>query len=632
MSPLSSIQQNSLSFHENLYAKTTLDGIAKRVKEAFAERTYIGPSLRFEGQSYGLWKVSMMLTLQPKDDNPPLVLIKKAGAYVEVKPTLIDSWGQYRFYRYNFWTIQGALGERVKYKIGNHRYVFNVPSISKTANMLVSSCNGVQTIKDEEKFSQRGGLLRMWNAAMELHKEEPFNINAMNGDQIYMDGLEEILDENTNEEVVLPTGVFGIPSVKSWLALERGERNRASFTEEMHHELTQFYFYKYLLHFFDNGAFSKALSSIPAMMLSGDHDFYDGIGSYPDDWSQSPVLQGIYEVGLRTYMLFQHHTSNSDDLLERGFLSEQDFSFLRIIDNGELALLGIDTRSQRTRNQIVRPDTYHRIFQSLENLPKNCKFLVVMLEIPIIYPSLKVMGKVLESVEGEGVIQKLERILLKQIPGFMSEFGDTCELTDDIDDQWSAERHQEERRLLITKLKTLSDRSNLEIIFVGGDAHLATTGIVGKKNTSPSMYQCVTSAIVNTPPSELADLLSLYMKVMNEEIAPKMNASMIHIQKEGSEKQKILFSKRNFAVLKNEGNHLFWRLHVEPKNGERITNLSVYSLVIPYMNKKKNTSEISDSSEASHVNIAPLCHSVPWESETGREAQSLSKKRCCVLL
>jgi hypothetical protein len=52
-----------------------------------------------------------------------------------------------------------------------------------------------------------------------------------------------------------------------------------------------------------------AMARIPHVFVPDDHDFFDGIGSYPDHLNNCPVFQGIAKVATRQFLLFQHHAT-----------------------------------------------------------------------------------------------------------------------------------------------------------------------------------------------------------------------------------------------------------------------------------------------------------------------------------
>lgn len=569
------------------------------VERIFKERV-IGPVLNFEGQDIKerRWGISMLFGIPPWQKKLPNVSINRGGKNEQVIAKEILRWENFRFYRCDLTTQQQtSTCQRVAYKIGRVQHHFHVPAIAENAKLFFTSCNGVQSVKTIEKYRACGGLQHLWDAIKSSHNQEPAHINIMAGDQVYMDGMEELIDPLTNQPTILTTGVLTLPSILKWLSLPEARRDAHPFTEEMRQELEAFYMCKYMLHFFHNGSFSNILARVPSLMLAGDHDFYDGVGSYPKSLQNSPVLKGIFSVGQAAYMLFQQQRALSDPTIQRSFFGKAGFSSLKLIDNGTMALLLLDTRTERTRQQIIAPETWKMVFEKLKSLPSHCKHLLVLLETPIIFPSLKYLGEALKGVEGPGLLRRAARGMLSQISDVMNSF-DLVEIADDLDDGWGAKRHEEETKRTLTDFKDFAKKHDIKVTFLGGDDHFGTTGISVPDAEDVSyddprvMYQCVSSAVVNTPPPGIAiEAAKLYMEQKTARIAQDINTSMIPIKKEygdGEPKEQLVLAKRNFAVIQQKGEVLSWRLYVEPKDG-RVKNLSSYCLNIPECTKKRIT-------------------------------------------
>ncbi|CAF1686950.1 unnamed protein product [Adineta ricciae] len=86
------------------------------------------------------------------------------------------------------------------------------------------------------------------------------------------------------------------------------------------------------------------------------------------------------------------------------------------------------------------------------------------------------------------------------------------ELYDDLLDEWTHENHIEERNRALVRFQQISREKNVRITFFSGDVHCC--GIsrfqTDESEHSPSiydhrlMYQIISSAIVNMPPSKMA--------------------------------------------------------------------------------------------------------------------------------
>ena len=89
---------------------------------------------------------------------------------------------------------------------------------------------------------------------------------------------------------------------------------------------------------------------------------FDGWGSYPDALQSCPVFQGIYRVARRFYLLFQQHASLESAQEDNGlFGPNQSFSYLRLF-GATVAVLGPDSRAERTKQRIISPEALDLIF------------------------------------------------------------------------------------------------------------------------------------------------------------------------------------------------------------------------------------------------------------------------------
>lgn len=76
----------------------------------------------------------------------------------------------------------------------------------------------------------------------------------------------------------------------------------------MESEARDFYFHLYTQHF-GKAVLRDVLASIPSLNCADDHDFFDGIGSYPEYLAQSNVMMNLKRVGFVYYHLFQLQTN-----------------------------------------------------------------------------------------------------------------------------------------------------------------------------------------------------------------------------------------------------------------------------------------------------------------------------------
>ena len=189
-----------------------------------------------------------------------------------------------------------------------------------------------------------------------------------------------------------------------------------------------------------------------------------------------------------------------------------------------IAFLGIDARTERTRHQVNYPETYDLIFERLKRelsaAEGKIKHLILLLGVPIAYPRLAW----LENLFSSPLIAPI-RLLNKRFGiagGLFNKFDGQVDLLDDLDDHYTARNHKKERKMLIHQLQHLSQRHNVRITILGGDVHLAAMGRFysnPKLNIAPEkdhryMANIVSSAITNKPPPKaVANLLAKRNKI-----------------------------------------------------------------------------------------------------------------------
>ena len=274
------------------------------------------------------------------------------------------------------------------------------------------------------------------------------------GDQIY------------NDAVMRQTRLF-----QEWLEITNPhEKHKAEFTMEMQVELETFYLERYAM-WFSQGLFGMANSQIPMINIWDDHDIIDGYGSYPDSMMSTPVFCGLGNVAFKYYMLFQHQ-SVADELeadepswilgsAPGPYISSLSRSVFMSLGS-RVAFLGIDARTERTRDEIVSEQTYDLILDRCDReiIRGKTQHLLVLLGVPIAYPRLVWLENVLTS-RALDPLKALGRMGV--LGNFMNKFDGGVEILDDLDDHWTARNHKEERNWFIEELQHLAAEKSVRI-------------------------------------------------------------------------------------------------------------------------------------------------------------------------
>ncbi|KAF2876252.1 hypothetical protein BDV95DRAFT_602257 [Massariosphaeria phaeospora] len=178
--------------------------------------------------------------------------------------------------------------------------------------------------------------------------------------------------------------------------------------------------------------------------------------------------------------------------------------------------------------------TYQGLFPKVATLPSSVQHCIWMIPVPVVYPRLESMehfasgmatgkkavtgtfnmlGKVTSSVAGvvgaKSVVgdgfSSVKRAIGKSglMSSVLSPFGD-IDILDELRDQWTHESKDLERTYLIRTLQGISHNKSLRMTFFSGGVDCCGAGLVhdpSKPQDHKTMYQIISSAVVNAPPS-----------------------------------------------------------------------------------------------------------------------------------
>lgn len=305
---------------------------------------------------------------------------EKVGKYKDVRGFRLHAERGYTFWRFNIEVELREKQQRIAYRINRGPATgFWVPAKGQAMNIMFHSCNGFSLSVDPNQFS---GPDPMWRDVLNTHQSQPFHVMIGGGDQIY------------NDKCMQETQLF-----KEWLLIKNPVHKKdIPFSAEMQDELERFYLDRYAM-WFSQGLFSMAASQIPMVNMYDDHDIIDGFGSYPHSFMNSPVFSGLGNVAFKYYMLFQHQsvvdeTEKSEPSWILGdkpgpYIHEVSRSMFMFL-GAKVALLAVDARTERTREEVIREDTWKRIMDRCYGEIENGKVehLLVLLGVPVAYPRL----------------------------------------------------------------------------------------------------------------------------------------------------------------------------------------------------------------------------------------------------
>jgi hypothetical protein len=305
---------------------------------------------------------------------------EKVGKYKDVRGYRLHAERGYTFWRFSVEVELRDKEQRIAYRINRGPATgFWVPAKNQSMNIMFHSCNGFSVSVTPDDLS---GPDPLWRDVLNNHQSRPFHVMLGGGDQLYCDA------------VMRKTELF-----QEWLMIRNPlHKHNAPFTTDMQDELEEFYLERYCT-WFSQGLFGLANSQIPMVNMYDDHDIIDGFGSYPHHFMSSPVFSGLGNVAFKYYMLFQHQsivdeTEETEPSWALGvrpgpYIQQQSRSlFLRL--GAKIALLAVDCRTERMRDQVVREDTWDKLMDRCYNeiVKDKTEHLLVLLGVPIAYPRL----------------------------------------------------------------------------------------------------------------------------------------------------------------------------------------------------------------------------------------------------
>ena len=271
-------------------------------------------------------------------------------------------------------------------------------------------------------------------------------------------------------------------------------------------------------------------------------------------------------------MLFQHQSvPDEDERTEPSWLlGEHPGPYINQLSRSlfmslgdHTTFLGLDCRTERTRDEILSQETYDLAFDRCRRdiIEGHTRHLIVLLGVPIAYPRLVWLENILTS-KAMDPVKALGKFGL--LGNFLNKFDGGVELLDDLDDHWTAKHHKRERNWFIQELQELAREKSVRITMLSGDVHLAAAAQfysnpklgLPKDRDHRYMPNVISSAIVNAPPADaMADVLNKRNKVhhLDEETDEDMIPLFLTDVDGKSRNNKHMFPRRNWCSI-NEYN------------------------------------------------------------------------------
>lgn len=539
-----------------------------------------GPMLRYWGMDaeQGRWRGSVAyVTRDARSRYDPLPPLLVDGARVPQTPARYASVRGLSFWRFPLEREMDAEhSTEVTYCWGDEHppFSFWIPGRGESMRTMFYSCNGFSLTVDPSTFA--GSL---WMDVARQHADRPFHAMLGGGDQLYCDSI----------RCALPEGVVD----------HAGQLPEQDAVADL---IDQFYLKQYTLWYgrgfwrgpegeTDQHKWIDALARIPSVNVFDDHDIIDGYGTYQDSTMARPVFKLIGEYAYRYYMLFQQNSHwESDPQLEDAcwittgrpgpYIQHPARSIYAQLGAG-IGFLGLDCRTERTRERICMQETYARVFERLSHevrVNSSVRHIYVMLGVPIAYPRMVWAERLMESK----AIAPVKWLSKKRIAfkGLVNPFDGQVELLDDLNDHWTAKPHKLERNQFLKKLLDFQLVNSVRITILSGDVHLCAVGIFQSLVPTPPdkdsnfMVCPVSSAIVNTPPPPaLADFMNRRNKqhLLNGHVMERL-IPIFDKDVDGTVlNNKTAMARRNYLVLDPvpQGREDLGRVYAGPAFGDR---------------------------------------------------------------
>ena len=349
------------------------------------------------------------------------------------------------------------------------------------------SCNGFGVVVSKH-IPATMTYSNVWDHLLSVHEQTPLHLLLWGGDQNYIDFI-----------------FHDIPYLQEWVSMEWNDKWTCDFRDDLKEQVEQYYFNAYAENWDNRPEMKKALSSIPSLMMWDDHDIFDGAGTYPPLLHDSPMMMGIFSVAQKMRLLFQHHTT-LDKARKHRMFGYQGYNFFARCGRN-LAIMGVDGRTERDIETIQHEKTWDIIFDKLESDLEDIEHLIVLFPVPFSFIRVRLAESIFEHLKN--LPNKLRNLpLVKQTN---SVFG-LPDMYDDLLDEWTHAAHIDERNRALLRFQEISAKKKVRITYFSGDVHCCGISRFQSRgshrplpiNDAKLMYQIISSAIVNLPPSEMA--------------------------------------------------------------------------------------------------------------------------------
>jgi len=477
---------------------------------------HLGPILAFRGATNSTWKTSALVVTDRADR--PTVSFSTPTAVLSQATQMLESPGGLVAWRIDWEVPRTTTESSVEYEISDSgKHVYSVPAAGGPLRFAFGSCNGFSDPKLMKSIEVKN---ERWNHLHDQHSKQAYHLLLLGGDQVYGDEIWQQKHSN----------VFS-----KWLSKGRRLRRKSDFGVTMRTFADRFYFELYVSRW-RQAEVARVLASIPTLMSWDDHDTFDGWGSYPEEDQSCPVYRELGKIARRHYRVFQLQERDPGEVGPGRLSAGNSLSWGYRID--DIAILGLDLRSERTRESVIMSDAaWSATVDWLASVAKGAKHLLVVSSIPVVYPSLRMLEGVLGFIPGQQ------------------------ELEDDMRDHWTSPPHEPERVRLVHNLLDFSHAESCRVTLLSGDVHVGALGeIVSMRRPERPrgarvISQLISSAIVHPPPPKVARLYLELTGGKEDRIDADITARMVPFTGAGAD---LFIPERNWLALEFDDQLQLW--------------------------------------------------------------------------
>lgn len=513
----------------------------------------VGPVLSFRGiNRKGQWGVTALIGIL----KGKVVPVFHVDGRTCQAPVVLHETTKETFLRYDLTCEMHSQERKVEFGVDSEdlAWHFTIPGKGYAPRMAYVSCNGFSDPSGMRKLVRPGNAVwadllcnhdrnlrpikqgieeyrldkeQLWHEAR-IHDKglQRFHLMLMGGDQIYFDSIWE-----------------DIKTLKRWVGLSRKDQLAFKVTKTLENEIENYYLGLYSSRWLPESRqlwgrspyaldAADAMARIPTIMMWDDHDIFDGWGSYSSEMQHCELFQTMFRYARKAFWVFQmqHALDDLPDLVDiaRPNVSKQDPLFQSIDWNlhqqkdalalpllndqpgfsiayhfGPISLFVADLRTERSRTQVLGPETWSAFQNWLKTLqpgePKHpgnkCQHLIFLSSVPVAHPKLSLAEGLLDTFGQDHV---------------------TDSNADDLKDHWSHDDHEGERKRLLETLTQVAERLTLRVSIVSGDVHVAAWGSAYRRDIPPTsnwaqIQQFTSSAVVHPSLVGVAERLFLYV-------------------------------------------------------------------------------------------------------------------------